>query len=383
MTATAKIGALAAFWLAIGLVQTFNWGQGSAKALVLLLLLIATPFIMAAAQKTPSALPTALRRAVIPVIAILLLLDMAYLGLRIVRPHLIDIATTTLAAGDALLHGQNPYLLPIDTGPESAGYTGYKYLPVMIAAYLPLGALFGQRGVLLTNLAVLLACLWLMRRVAHSTIAPLLLLMLPLVSEQVFAKGATDLLPVLFLLGACALFERSPLLTGVCVGLSISAKLIPGALFLPCLIPPTKRWHYVLGIAIGLLPTLPFIAMSPQSFLDNVVWFNLQRVADPTSWLFEMPTTLALAAHLAMLAGFLAASVYVWRQALTLLTRCGLGAMLTLGAILAGPAAHHNYQLWWLPFYGVILARALAPQEACQESDFRYTSAPEVDARRS
>jgi hypothetical protein len=33
--------------------------------------------------------------------------------------------------------------------------------------------------------------------------------------------------------------------------------------------------------------------------------------------------------------------------------------MLVLAALLSSPAAHHNYQLWWLPFYCLVLARAL------------------------
>ena len=27
--------------------------------------------------------------------------------------------------------------------------------------------------------------------------------------------------------------------------------------------------------------------------------------------------------------------------------------------VLAGPGAHHNYQLWWLPFYALALGAAL------------------------
>jgi hypothetical protein len=82
-----------------------------------------------------------------------------------------------------------------------------------------------------------------------------------------------------------------------------------------------------------------------------------------------------------MVAIFLYASVYVWRHAPTLTTRCGIGAMLTLAAILTGPGAHHNYQLWWLPFYGVLLARALVPQDSCQANPLRYTSAVGMGTR--
>lgn len=383
MTMTVKVGVVVCFWLAVGLIQTFNWGHGIAKAAVMLLLLAAAPFAIAAARKVPTALPPGLRHAITIAAPALLMIEVIYLAMRIIHPHLIDVATTTLAAGDALLRGANPYGLPIDMGPESAGFTGYKYLPVMIFAYLPLGAPLGQRGVLLTNLILLLACLWLMRRLARTALAPLLFLMLPIMPEQIFAKGATDLVTVVPLLAAFVVAERSSFLSGLCVGLSIAAKPIPGGMFLPCLFPAAKRWHYAAGVAVGLVPIAPFLWLSPQSLIENTVLFNLARIPDGTSWLFDTPPQAAEAAHLAMIGIFLYACAYMWRHAPSLVTRCGLGAMLTIAAILCGPGAHHNYQLWWLPFYGVLLSRALVPEEACQDSDLRYTSAAELDARGS
>ena len=41
--------------------------------------------------------------------------------------------------------------------------------------------------------------------------------------------------------------------------------------------------------------------------------------------------------------------------------RTGLGIALILATILAGPAAHHNYQLWWLPLAAAMLGAALVP----------------------
>jgi len=385
MTVAMKLSAIAAFWIAVGLVQTFNWGHGFPKAIVLFLLLLAVPIIIRQTRVQPTPLPSWLQRAAVTAFALFLALDLVYLGLRILHPHLIDIATTTLAAGDALLHGANPYEAPIDTGPDAAaaGLTSYKYLPVMIAAYLPLGAPLGERGIILTNLALLLACLGLMWCLARSILAPLLFVMLPLVAEQLFAKGATDLVAVLPLLAAFALSERSPFFSGLCVGLSIAAKPVPGGLFVPCLLPPTARGRYVAGIAAGLLPLLPFLLLSPQSFLANTIWFNLSRPADTTSWLAGAPAAIVTTAHYAMLAFIAAVFAYVARRTPTLAARCGLGVMLTIAAILTGPGAHHNYQLWWLPLYGVILSLALAAPQACEATSLRYTSGIGMDARGS
>lgn len=377
MTATAKIGAVAAFWIAIGLVQTFNWGHGIASAIVLLLLLLAAPFAIAEADNDPSPLSPRLQRVITVTGVAFLALEIIYFGVRIRHPHLIDIATTTLAAIHALLHDANPYVARIDMGPETFGFTGYKYLPVMIGSYLPLGAVWGERGVLVTNLMLFLGCLFLMRRLAGSNLAPFLFLILPIVPEQIFAKGVTDLAAVFPLLVAIALLPRSSFLSGLCLGLSMAAKAVPGCLFLPALIPPARQGRYAAGIAVGLTPILPFLWSSPRSLIDNIVLFNMSRPADQTSWLFDMPQLVANVARGILIFLILAASFYVWRRSPSLAARCGIGAILTLGAILSGPGAHHNYQLWWLPFYAVTLSLALAPpdREACKGASLRHASA--------
>jgi hypothetical protein len=377
-----KLGAIAAFWIAVGLIQTFNWGHGGEKAAVMLVLLVSIPALVARAERGPEPLPSWLHRGVAIAASVCLALDIVYLGLRIVHPHLIDVATTSLAAGQAILHGANPYALPLDRGPEAAGFTGYKYLPVMIAAYLPLGALWGERGVLLTNLAILVACLWCLRRLTGSMLAPLLFVMLPLVAEQIFAKGATDLAPVLLLLLAFLAVERKAFLAGLCVGLSIAAKPLPGLAFLPALIPANGRAPYALGIGVGLVPILPFLWLSPGDLIANIVTFNLSRAPDATSWLFGAPALAAAAVRAVLAMLFAGALVYVWRGRPSLPARCGIGAMLALATLLAGPGAHHNYQLWWLPFYAISLALALAPQEACQGAPLRYTNRAAMPSKR-
>ena len=168
--------------------------------------------------------------------------NLVYFAVRIITPHISDLGTSALAAVEGLLHGFNPYLLPIDPyGPQNGGFTGFKYMPLMIIDYLPLGAVFGQRGVQVTNLLLLLACLWLMKRIAGTKLAPLALVMLPLLGEQIFAKGVTDLAAVLPLLGALALVDHSSFGCGLCVGLSIATKQLPGAAMLPAMIPAERR----------------------------------------------------------------------------------------------------------------------------------------------
>jgi hypothetical protein len=366
-----QVSAAALFWGAVFLVQNLNWGAGAGKALVLLALLFGALYLALREVKPLQAAAEKPARALTGLALLLLLAQLIYFGLRFAHPHLIDMATTTLDAGKAMLQGQNPYTMPIDT--EAAGlgvlpeFQGYKYLPLMPAVYLPLGLVWGARGLLATNLLLLAATLGLMQRLGRDAvsaraglIAVLLYLSIPLAAQQVLVKGSTDLAAVAPLLLGFVLMERRPGWAGFCVGLSIAAKLFPGVLFLPCLLPGgwTERRRYAIGAALGLLPILPYAWASPAALYDNIVLFNAIRAPDSTSWLASAPDA-AFAARSIFFTLFAGTSVYIGRRAPGLATRAGLGAMLVLGAILAGPAAHHNYHLWWLPFYCVTLAAAL------------------------
>ena len=356
----------AAFWLAVGLVQIFNWDEtGPWKALVLLALL-AYASIMLRALREPHA-KTPAPRALIALVAALAAIELVYGGVRLIHPRLIDMATTTLVAGHAMLAGQNPYTLPID--PEiGAAFAGYKYLPVMPAVYLPLGLALGARGVLVTNFLLQAATVALMLCLGRRAggyragfVATALYLSLPLVAQQLFAKGTTDLAAIVPLLLAFVTFGRRDFLSGLCVGLSVAAKLFPGVVFAPCLLPTSTgaRVRYGLGILCGMLPILPYALAAPGAFYDNIILFNAIRQPDSTSWLAFAPDGAALVARSIFVALAFAVAVYVWRRAPDLTARCALAAALTVAVILASPTAHHNYQLWWLPFYALALGATL------------------------
>ena len=370
----AKLAAALAFWIAVGLIQKFNWDLGVYKAAVLLAVLAAMPLVIARARRAPRA-PGRTPRELVAAVAVLLVLHTGYAIKELRHPSLIDAATTTLDAGKALSAGIDPYAAPLDSAAQgatgAARFAGYKYLPVTLAAYLPLGAPLGERGVVLTNLLLHFATLALIFRLGirlggapvSGWIAALLYLSLPLVPFQLFAKGVTDPPAIVPLLAALLLVERGAFLSGLCLGLSLAAKLLPAALLLPCCLPaaPRQRLAYGIGVVLGLLPVVPFLLWSPASFVDNILLFNLARPADSTSWLHAAPG-LAPLAHLLAGAFFLGVAIRAWRRPPEPAARAGLGVMLILAAILAGPAAHHNYQLWWLPLAAALLGAALAPR---------------------
>jgi hypothetical protein len=356
-----------AIWVGILFVEIFNWGGGVPKALALLLLLAATCAFTALAQSSSSISAESWSRALVIACGALIAVQVGFLIKQLAHPHLVDMATTTLAAGQALLEGKDPYTLPIDeealriTGDPAL--QGYKYLPMMAVIYLPLGAWLGPRGVLLTNLTLQLATLCLIYRLGARAgsrnaglVAVLFYLSLPIVLRQVFGKGATDLAAVVPLLAALLTLERSPALSGFCVGLSISAKLVPGVLLAPCALPPAgQRWPYLAGLVIGLIPALVFVVISPAALYDNIILFNAARTPDSTSWLASAPAAALSAARVAFVASLAAVSLFVWRKTPGLVSRCGMLAGISLLAILSGPAAHHNYHLWWLPLVSVLV----------------------------
>jgi hypothetical protein len=361
------------FWLAVALLQKFNWQLGVYTALVLLALLAAVPFVVAQARRHGDAVLDQAPRLLKAAALALLLVHVGYAVTKLRHPSLIDAATITIAEGQALRAGSNPYESRLDAEAEAAThdarFAGFKYLPVTIAAYLPLGGTLGPRGIVLTNLMLQLAVAALIFRLGAAMasasagwLAVLLYLSLPVVPFQLFAKGALDLVAVVPLVAALLLVERNAALAGLCVGLSLAAKLLPGALVAPCVLPsrPRDRLLYAAGIAVGLLPVVPFAIWSPGALFDNIVLFNVIRPADSTSWLVAAPSARpAMAAAMALL--YLAAAADIWLRPPALARRCGVAVALILASLIAAPAVHHNYQLWWLPLACALLGVALAP----------------------
>lgn len=357
------------------LIEHFNWEQGKYRAVMLAIVLITTPILMRDAyggrsHRIPVSAPVLWSRVLIVAGVMALSLHLIHLVEFFHKPHLFDIATTTISAGEAIRSGRNPYELPIDAHPElSQGaltFNGYKYLPMMAITYLPLSTVLGERGVLVTNLLLDLAVVGLVFRLScrsgtstNGLWAAFLYLMPLLVPRQLFHKGVTDLAAIVPLLVALLSLEKKPGLAGLCVGLSISTKLLPGILFIPCCLPqrdPSQlRWRYAAGIALGLVPTLLFLLWSPRALFSNTVLFNFQRPTDSTSWLYEMPSFISSIARISFAVMVLGIALYVWFNRPTIKTRCGLGTICILGTILSGPIVHSNYQLWWLPMLVVLL----------------------------
>jgi len=280
-----------------------------------------------------------------------------------------DIGGTTLNAIHALQKGTNPYTIDIqgDYNPDSA-YRGYRYWPMMIAIYMPVASFFttGWGAMRLTNLAldvitaaliVILVCRrsgWLCGVLAAS-----LYLMLPMLPDRLYAAADTDLAPTVLLLAALALYQTRPGLAGVMVGLSVSAKFLPGLLMLVCCLPEFRRSRYVGGFVLGLIPTIAFCLLAPSDFIDNTVWVLAATPVDGSSWLYGAPFYMIRTAQLAFILLMAAISFVMISRPPDFFERCTLYVICVVAALLVSHV-HNNYMLWWLPFFCILLSSPLS-----------------------
>jgi hypothetical protein len=124
-------------------------------------------------------------------------------------------------------------------------------------------------------------------------------------------------------------------------------------------------------VVVGLIPVLLFLAISPAALYDNIVLFNTARIPDSTSWLASAPAAAQSVARVVFIASLAAVCLFVWRKTPGLASRCGMLAGITLLAILSGPAAHHNYHLWWLPLVSVLVGLVVMQEAGTAKSLIR------------
>jgi len=358
------------FSLAVLALQEVPRGHGGWTLLGVAMLLALIPVLSRVAARGRAPPGPAARRGAIAALVLFALLQVGFAVLRTAKPKVIDIGATTVAALAALAHGANPYVLPIDPlaggiAGAAASFHGYKYLPAMLAVYAPLALPFGVRGIVLTNLLLQGATAAALARIAArggavaGLAAAALYLSLPFPAYQLLARGVNDLVPVLALLLAFLALERRPFAAGVLVGLSLAAKPMPGAAALFCLVPAAgARGRYFAGVAVGLLPVVPFALDAPQAFWSNIVLFNALRPIDDTSWLFGLPGWASTGARALAAAALVALYLRAWLVPPRLERRLALAAAAILVVFAVGPDMHHNYYLWFIPLFAVLAARA-------------------------
>jgi hypothetical protein len=322
-------------------------------------------------------------------------------------PKLSDVATTTIDAVRVVGEGHNPYaaarLDPLGAvNAHAPGYGGYKYLPLMIGLHAPFVAAFGPMGVLVCNLAMIALLCAMVQATVRGPEARLIglavLLVTPELMESSLAMGFNDLPGTLLVLAAFLVSRgldfRAALLSGLLLGCSVSCKLMPAAVAITLLFPPRHWLAYGLGVGMGLLPTLAFLAWDPAAFLRNVILFNLVRLPDPTSWRLFAPLWLGKAASLGAMSLWLGTSGWLawrsWRNGQQPLSadpvaielRLKLYVLLVLVVTMAGATAHDDYMIWWMPALVLLLAREADLQESRREGALQAAPSPMAGSER-
>jgi hypothetical protein len=358
------------FSLTVFALQKVPRGWGGTTLVLVCLIIAALPLLLALARRSHVSPSRTTGTLLTWGIGIFAAAQVAFALAMLVKPKVLDIGETTLAAALATVAGHNPYAMPIDAAgggiTDADRFHGYKYLPMMIVVYAPVSLALGIRGIIVTNIILQTLTAALARSIAQiiagrfaGLAAALLYLSLPFVAHQVFTRGVTDLAPVVLLLAALRFADERPGWAGLMVGLSMATKLIPGIVMLPCALPAHgERRRYALGVLAGLLPIVPFAATAPDAFVDNVVLFNLVRPIDDTSWLFGLAPPAIAAARAAAVALLAAIAVRIWQHPPRLDERCVLTTLAILTVFAAGPGMHHNYYLWFLPLLAILAASA-------------------------
>jgi hypothetical protein len=382
-------GTLALFCLLTERIATFDGGsQALGRAILLLsvLLLVAflliVPRLFRTRKLETSDTEISLAIPISPVVKTALKIVcaigflwhfLALVGNCIHLRQLSDITTTTMAAIDSIRSGQNPYSIFIDGSP---GYSGYKYLPWMAIIYFPLETLLRERGMLITNFildiatASLVFCIakqltarWIFASLEAAWFSMALYLGSPLVVLEIYRVGVTDLSAVVPLLGAALWFERKSISSGICVGISIATKLLPGLLFFVVLAPVANsfraRLHnskrYLLGIFCGVLPMMGYWLAAPTDFYHNIFEFVLLRGGGSVSWLPHSPLIWSQLFRDLTLGVLVGGSGYLFCKPVALIDRLGFGVVSILLVLLSSTNNHRNYQLWWIPMVAIIL----------------------------
>ena len=184
----------------------------------------------------------------------------------------VDVYLMHLAAGDALVGGENPYTdaVKVPNGspfaPEDAVIEGYPYPPVVLATYGGASAIIDPRVVSLIAMVVVLAWFGVhaLKRVPESDVASAMFLLVAgsAVWPVVFFVSWTEPLSLALLVLAFATWRR-PFLSGAILGLALASKqyfvfLGPFVLFLPGRSRPIRTAATVLAttctVVIGLIP---------------------------------------------------------------------------------------------------------------------------------
>jgi hypothetical protein len=279
--------------------------------------------------------------------------------------------TTDLAARLYFLKHKNPYSSRVAPIWPDRNYQGYKYGPGMIFGYALSAAYPNGDGIKFLNVLYLGTTVGLLARlaakasaergrlsrIATALIASALTLLPERLYHEAFDQGAIDLFPVmLIVLGLLFIEKESWFLAGLALGFSFVTKFSPAVFLVVLLFRRRTSLRLVAGLALGLLPCVPFVFWNHRALLRNVVLFHGMKGYDSTSlynltpkelqWVFPKIQLLALAV-------FVAANFFR-----PIAVRSLVAAFTVLLVIIevSFTEMHGNHVIWFIPFVAVLVA---------------------------
>ncbi len=250
---------------------------------------------------------------------------------------------------------------------------GMKYGPTTLATFAPAVWLFGKSGIFVVQIALLLGICWVLaiwsREIAQGDLFLASLAFWPLLGTvHVYAMtmedSASDLPGVLYALLGLFFFQRGRHgWAAALIGLSVSAKLMPGLMYTPILLSMGARPR-LLFAAAAMLPFAPFAVWEPGGLVGNILLYNLVRDADSSSLAYYIAAydrNVLLAAAVALVLWLF------WRThragwQLTAHLRTLLIAH--VGVVGTAKNFHNNYVIWFLPVVGLYALALLVDAQA-------------------
>lgn len=305
-----------------------------------------------------------------------------------------DLGDTTRDAARLLFsEHKNPFAEQVAKNGDDPAYWGYKYGPTMIFAYALAGVWPNGLGLKITNAIYLAATAGVVAylggwapfgaasdaragtpnprgpgvqgasvaagphpraertaRLAAAGWACALAILPQRLYLETFNQGAQDIFTILLLLVSIACVGRGWwLLAGLAAGLSFSSRSAPGAfllvLFVRRRIPP----RLVLGVALGLLPFVPFLMWNAPALVRNMILFHSFKTWDGTSLYSVTPRELhplfsvfqAVVIAVMVAVGF--RRRLEARQLLVMLT------LLLIAIEVSYREMHGNHLIWFMP----------------------------------
>jgi hypothetical protein len=284
-----------------------------------------------------------------------------------------DLGNTTQDAVRMVLLGhENPYLHEIAKNGNDPAFFGFKYGPGMLIGYA-LAALWPEGGGLKTcNLVYLamtvglLASLatrsettsarrrWL--RLAPAVVVAAVALWPERPYHELFDQGAVDMYPIMLLVAAVACLDRKWWLgAGLAAGLSFSAKFSPAAFLLILFIRQRIPRRFVVGVAIGLVPFLPFLLWDAPSLVRNVFIFHSKKSFDTTSLYSVTPGELHYLFSAFQACAVAAAVVLNFRRPLEPRSLVVFFTLLLIAIEVSYREIHGNHLIWFVPVVALTL----------------------------